>query len=73
MSRNERAIRDGRTRDGRGAGTAADAADACWRWRTARLLSTFTVTNTLDDGSAGTPALGDRPGEFDRGRRHDRL
>ena len=38
-----------------------------------RLLSTFTVTNTLDDGSAGTPALGGRPGEFERGGRHDRL
>ncbi len=38
-----------------------------------RLLSTFTVTSTLDNGSAGTPALGGRPGELDRGRRDDHL
>ena len=38
-----------------------------------RLLSTFTVTSTLDNGSAGTPAMGGRPGEFGRGGRDDRL
>ena len=38
-----------------------------------QLLSTFTVTSTLDDGSDGTLRWAVAPGEFDRGRRHDRL
>ncbi len=38
-----------------------------------RLLSTFTVTSTLDNGSAGSLALGGWPGEFGRRRRDDRL
>ena len=37
------------------------------------LLSTFTVTSTADDGSSGTLRLGDRPSQWQRRRRHDRI